>query len=238
MYQKNLKSDFPTDLSDLCTGIAAAVGTGLENDFKVEAAIVNYYPVGASMGGHLDDAEHTMDKPIISISIGCSAIFLIGGRQRSVKPIAILVRSGDAVVMSRESRYCYHGIPLVLPAEFQPLDESVDPLSLNNLAQLRACEFSLRNGLPTPPAAAGIAATVLPKEVKTDNSSCSLVSTSAAAAAASSSSLTVAVSDCSDVVRYLHQARINMNVRQVRIGDREDQWIDKAGSGASYPTSK
>jgi alkylated DNA repair protein alkB family protein 1 len=74
MYRKNLKSQFPDDLSILCKTIARLVNT----DLQPEAAIVNYYPMGASMGGHLDDAEHAMQKPIISISIGCSAIFLLG----------------------------------------------------------------------------------------------------------------------------------------------------------------
>eukprot|EP01034_Spumella_vulgaris_P021619 gene21619-27658_t len=72
------------------------------------------------MGGHLDDAEHTMEKPIVSISLGCSAIFLLGGKDRTIKPIPILLRSGDALVMSGESRYCYHGVPVILPPDFDP----------------------------------------------------------------------------------------------------------------------
>lgn len=47
-------------------------------------------------------------------SLGLSAIFLIGGRSLDDKPTALLLRSGDTVVMSRESRLCYHGVPKVL----------------------------------------------------------------------------------------------------------------------------
>ena len=36
----------------------------------------------------------------VSISIGRAAIFLIGGRSKSVDPVPILVRSGDIVIMS------------------------------------------------------------------------------------------------------------------------------------------
>ena len=36
---------------------------------RPEAAIVNYYPAGASMGGHLDDAEINMEQPIVSIDV-------------------------------------------------------------------------------------------------------------------------------------------------------------------------
>mmetsp|Transcript_18996 Transcript_18996/g.42287 ORF Transcript_18996/g.42287 Transcript_18996/m.42287 type:complete len:147 (-) Transcript_18996:1000-1440(-) len=95
------------------------------------------------MGGHLDDAEHTMDKPIVSISIGCSAIFLVGGRERSVKPTPILVRSGDAIIMAGDSRYAYHGVPCVLPVDFQPLGfggAEVGRRGVNNSAQLRELE--------------------------------------------------------------------------------------------------
>lgn len=50
-------------------------------------------------------------------SFGLSAIFLIGGRSLDDKPIAILLRSGDTIIMSKESRLCYHGVPKVFSAE-------------------------------------------------------------------------------------------------------------------------
>jgi alkylated DNA repair protein alkB family protein 1 len=62
-YYENVKSRFPPDLADLCQAIARSVGTNL----TAEAAIVNYYPYGSSMGGHLDDAELTMQNPIVRI---------------------------------------------------------------------------------------------------------------------------------------------------------------------------
>lgn len=43
-----------------------------------------------------------------------SAIFLIGGHSLDEKPTAILVRSGDIIIMSKESRLCYHGVPKIL----------------------------------------------------------------------------------------------------------------------------
>lgn len=50
-------------------------------------------------------------------SFGLSAIFLIGGRSLNDKPVAILVRSGDTIIMSGESRLCYHGVPKVFSSE-------------------------------------------------------------------------------------------------------------------------
>lgn len=43
-------------------------------------------------------------------SIGSAAIFLLGGTTRDVKPIPIILRSGDVVIMSGpECRRAYHG---------------------------------------------------------------------------------------------------------------------------------
>ena len=66
------------------------------------------------MGGHVDDAEDDMTRPIVSCSFGSSAIFLIGGRTVDTEPWAMWVRSGDVVLMGGESRYCVHGIPRVM----------------------------------------------------------------------------------------------------------------------------
>ena len=46
--------------------------------------------------------------------MGCPAIFLLGHQTKDVAPIPILVRSGDIIIMSGESRYCYHGVAGVL----------------------------------------------------------------------------------------------------------------------------
>lgn len=112
-YERNLHSAFPIDLSTLCSNIAKYVGLSLHP----EAAIINYYPLGTCMSGHVDDAELNMDEPIVSVSLGRSAIFLIGTRSKTETPIPILVRSGDAIVMSGESRYCYHGVPYIYPID-------------------------------------------------------------------------------------------------------------------------
>ncbi len=138
MYQRDLKSCFPPDLAALCRQVARRTGVDLEP----EAAIVNYYPLGSSMGGHLDDAEHTLEKPIVSISIGCAAIFLIGGRDKTVRPTPILLRSGDAIVMSGESRYCYHGVPFILPRDFPLVDCAADAVSSSGSDEPPAAEGS------------------------------------------------------------------------------------------------
>jgi len=124
-YEENLNSDLPPNFSSFCKQLANCI-PGL--DVTPEAAIINYYPCGTSMSGHIDDAEHNMDEPIVSISLGCDAIFLVGGHTKSVEPIPILLKSGDVVIMSGESRSVYHGVAYVLPeSEFSNF-ENDDPV--------------------------------------------------------------------------------------------------------------
>lgn len=203
MYQKNLKSNFPPDLAALCQSIArqaAGCPASSSTPFVPEAAIVNYYPLGASMGGHLDDAEHTMEQPIVSLSLGCSAIFLIGGRDRRTRPVPVLLRSGDAVVMSGESRYCYHGVPCILPVNFTPLT-SVDGADGED------------EGNQDGPCPADFA-----RSVSSVADLYGLCTEGDAAARR--------------VVDFLCEARININVRQVRVNPAlEHVWVEKAGTG-------
>ena len=78
--------------------------------------MVNYYRSGDQLAGHVDDAEVDMSKPIVSVSLGCPCVFLLGGRSRDVAPTAVLMRSGDAVVLTGPSRRCYHGVPRIFVA--------------------------------------------------------------------------------------------------------------------------
>ncbi|GAB4816880.1 hypothetical protein N2152v2_003926 [Parachlorella kessleri] len=113
--------------------------------FCPDVALINYYHEGDTLGGHVDDAEHDLDQPIVTISLGCEAVFLAGGLTkaskstgvllrlppagaspqapspglvssvlRDVPPLALLLRSGDAVVLAGAARRCYHGVPRIL----------------------------------------------------------------------------------------------------------------------------
>ncbi|KAH7670295.1 DNA oxidative demethylase protein [Dioscorea alata] len=96
-----------------------------DNEFQPEAAIVNYFGRSDMLGGHLDDMEADWSKPIVSISLGCKAIFLLGGKSREDSPIAMFLRSGDIVLMSGQARECFHGIPRIFTD-----DESADVSAL------------------------------------------------------------------------------------------------------------
>lgn len=56
------------------------------------------------------------NKFSLHFSFGQTAIFLLGGKTIEEEPLAIFLKSGDIVVMSEESRLCYHGVPRILEA--------------------------------------------------------------------------------------------------------------------------
>eukprot|EP01133_Synstelium_polycarpum_P002538 gene2538-2907_t len=88
------------------------------NPYVAEAATINYYSEDSIMGGHLDDAEEEMEKPIVSISFGSTAVFLMGAETKDVSPIPLYIRSGDIVIMGGRSRYCYHGVAKIVEDSF------------------------------------------------------------------------------------------------------------------------
>jgi alkylated DNA repair protein alkB family protein 1 len=47
-----------------------------------DAALVNYYHSGDTLNGHKDDVEKDLDQPIVTVSLGCDAVFLLGGTTR------------------------------------------------------------------------------------------------------------------------------------------------------------
>merc|ERR1712113_736917 len=96
---------FPKDLSELTNTIAHAFGY---KEYFPETGIINYYPDGASMGGHTDHYEEELCQPLISYSFGQACVFLIGGTTRDIKPTAIWLRSGDVILMTGQSRTCFH----------------------------------------------------------------------------------------------------------------------------------
>lgn len=82
-----------------------------------EAAIMNLYCPGDTLSMHRDVAEYC-DAGLVSVSIGCDALFVIGldGELASEEPRAqvLRLRSGDAAYMTGTSRLAWHGVPQVI----------------------------------------------------------------------------------------------------------------------------
>jgi len=79
-----------------------------------EACLVNFYSGGAKMGLHQDADEEDFAAPVLSVSLGDTAVFRIGGPERGSKTQTIKLASGDVLVMGGTARLCYHGIDRVL----------------------------------------------------------------------------------------------------------------------------
>lgn len=115
IYSDQAKDTFPDNLSRLCNTFAQALGY----DFKAEAAIVNFYHLDSTLAGHTDHSEEYLDAPLFSFSFGNSAVFLLGGLTIDEKPTAVVIHSGDVVIMSKESRLSYHAVPRIVKTEKQ-----------------------------------------------------------------------------------------------------------------------
>lgn len=86
--------------------------------FAPDACLVNRYEAGARMGLHQDRDEADMAQPIVSVSLGVSAVFLwAGAARRGARRVPL--DHGDVVVWGGPARLAFHGIA-PLPAGSHP----------------------------------------------------------------------------------------------------------------------
>lgn len=84
-------------------------------DMRMDMALINYYPPGASMGLHVDGFEESA-APVISLSIGEEALFRIGNTENRNAPWdEVTLCSGDVIVFGGPKRRAYHGVPRLNP---------------------------------------------------------------------------------------------------------------------------
>jgi alkylated DNA repair protein (DNA oxidative demethylase) len=96
---------------------SAAADAGFE--MQPDLCIMNYYTTDAKMGVHQDKDEGkdsiAAGVPIVSVSLGDAARFVIGGLSRRDPTSPLMLHSGDVVVMGGPSRLRYHGVTRILP---------------------------------------------------------------------------------------------------------------------------
>ncbi|KAJ7172566.1 hypothetical protein C8R46DRAFT_1086422 [Mycena filopes] len=103
----------PSDVSDW--GESGPEWNTWSEDYEPDAGIVNFYQTKDTLMAHVDRSEVCATSPLVSISLGNAAVFLIGGSTRDTEPIPILLRSGDVVIMSGPAcRRAFHGVPRIL----------------------------------------------------------------------------------------------------------------------------
>ncbi|MCK7613308.1 alpha-ketoglutarate-dependent dioxygenase AlkB family protein [Roseibium sediminicola] len=80
-----------------------------------QACLINFYEPGARMGLHQDRDEDMFTAPVISVSLGDTATFRVGGTARKDPTRSFRLASGDVVVLGGDARLAYHGIDRILP---------------------------------------------------------------------------------------------------------------------------
>jgi alkylated DNA repair protein (DNA oxidative demethylase) len=79
-------------------------------DAPPQACLINWYREDSKMGLHIDQDEHDICAPVISVSLGDPADFKLGGPKRGGKTHGLKLMSGDVVVLGGDARMCYHGV--------------------------------------------------------------------------------------------------------------------------------
>ena len=81
--------------------------------YTPDAALVNLYGRGATMGLHQDRDEASL-APVVSLSLGDACTFRFGTPEHRGRPYTdVRLESGDLVVFGGPSRMAFHGVPKV-----------------------------------------------------------------------------------------------------------------------------
>jgi DNA alkylation damage repair protein AlkB len=119
---EDIRSDFdglavppiPDEMRQLAAAAAAQAGFAM----RADTCIMNFYDRDSRMGIHQDKDEprETIEAgiPIVSLSLGDTARFVVGGRSRKDPTNPLMLRSGDVVVMGGPSRLRYHGVTRIM----------------------------------------------------------------------------------------------------------------------------
>jgi DNA oxidative demethylase len=88
-----------------------------------EACLINVYAPTARMGLHQDRDEKDFSVPVLSLSLGDTCLFRVGGTRRGDPTRSFRLASGDAVVLGGEARLAFHGVDRILPGTSTLLPE-------------------------------------------------------------------------------------------------------------------
>jgi alkylated DNA repair protein (DNA oxidative demethylase) len=99
--------------------LAARAAAAAAFDVTPDIALVNVYDADGRMGLHQDKDESpesiAAGAPVVSLSLGDTARFLVGGLRRRDPVEAITLESGDVFVFGGEARLRYHGVSRIVP---------------------------------------------------------------------------------------------------------------------------
>jgi len=79
-----------------------------------EACLINLYDRAARMGLHQDRDEEDFSAPVVSLSLGDTALFRVGGLERNAPTRSFRLASGDAMALQGEGRLAFHGVDRII----------------------------------------------------------------------------------------------------------------------------
>jgi DNA oxidative demethylase len=97
----------PPLLHDLARRAADRAGFA---DFSPDVCLINRYVPGARLSLHQDKDELDFAAPIVSVSLGVPAIFLVGGLKRSDSTRRFRLEHGDVAAWGGPARLIFHGV--------------------------------------------------------------------------------------------------------------------------------
>ncbi len=115
-----------------------------------EACLINFYGPAAKMGLHQDRDESDFDAPVVSLSLGDSCLFRVGGQTRSAPTRSFRLSSGDVVVLGGKARLAFHGVDRIYPGTSTLLAEGGRiNLTLRRVTRPHVATFSPRRAAAT-----------------------------------------------------------------------------------------
>ncbi|WP_168072932.1 alpha-ketoglutarate-dependent dioxygenase AlkB [Caulobacter sp. SSI4214] len=100
--------DMPRALLDLWAKLG-------DTETPPDSCLINLYRDDARMGLHQDRDEADPRFPVLSISLGDTAVFRIGGTRRKDPTRSLRLSSGDVCRLSGPARLAFHGVDRILP---------------------------------------------------------------------------------------------------------------------------
>lgn len=116
----------PEDLQGLARRALLETGYLAPSEVRpFEVCVVNWYgEESGKLGDHSDNSESpealASGYPVVSLSVGASCVFRIGGLERRGPYEQHVLDSGDLVIFGRSRRLAYHGVRKILPGTTPP----------------------------------------------------------------------------------------------------------------------
>ena len=79
-----------------------------------DSCLVNLYRGAAKMGRHVDSDEEDLSAPVLSVSLGDTAVFRLGGAARGDSSRTVRLCSGDVSLLAGPSRRFFHGVDRIM----------------------------------------------------------------------------------------------------------------------------